>query len=102
MHATSRGPPACRHGASEGTCRQRPDTCVMRRASPLSEEAVRCFRLHTLGRPAGIGCCLAVAGTPDAHDRLPGTFRVLDISHANWNGATLFMYVEGHKPDGGC
>ena len=30
---------------------------------------------------------------------LSGTFSVLDTAHANWNGAGLFMYVEGHKPD---
>ena len=29
---------------------------------------------------------------------LSGTFSVLDTAHANWNGAGLFMYVEGHKP----
>jgi len=30
---------------------------------------------------------------------LSGTFSVLDTLHANWNGASLFMYVVGHKPD---
>ena len=30
---------------------------------------------------------------------LSGTFSVLDTAHANWNGASLFMYVENHKPD---
>ena len=30
---------------------------------------------------------------------LSGTFSVLDTAHANWNGASLFMYVEGHKQD---
>jgi len=30
---------------------------------------------------------------------LSGTFSVLDTAHANWNGASLFMYVVGHKPD---
>ncbi len=33
------------------------------------------------------------------NDQLSGTFSVLDTAHANWNGASLFMYVEGHKPD---
>ena len=28
---------------------------------------------------------------------LSGTFSVLDTAHANWNGAGLFMYVEGRK-----
>jgi predicted metalloprotease with PDZ domain len=30
---------------------------------------------------------------------LSGTFSVLDSAHANWNGASLFVYVDGHKPD---
>lgn len=30
---------------------------------------------------------------------LSGTFSVLDSAHANWNGASLFMYVVDHKPD---
>ena len=30
---------------------------------------------------------------------LSGTFSVLDTLHANWNGAGVFMYVVGHKPD---
>jgi predicted metalloprotease with PDZ domain len=30
---------------------------------------------------------------------LSGTFSVLDTAHANWNGASLFVYVEGHKQD---
>ncbi|MFL5581727.1 MAG: M61 family metallopeptidase [Gemmatimonadaceae bacterium] len=30
---------------------------------------------------------------------LSGTFSVLDTAHANWNGAALFMYVEGYKPN---
>jgi predicted metalloprotease with PDZ domain len=30
---------------------------------------------------------------------LSGTFSVLDTAHANWNGASLFVYVVGHKPD---
>ena len=32
-------------------------------------------------------------------NQLSGTFSVLDTAHANWNGASLFLYVEGHKPD---
>lgn len=32
-------------------------------------------------------------------DNLSGTFSVLDTLHANWNGASVFMYVAGHKPD---
>lgn len=31
-------------------------------------------------------------------DDLSGTFSVLDTLHANWNGASIFMYVEGRKP----
>jgi hypothetical protein len=30
---------------------------------------------------------------------LSGTFSVLDTAHANWNGASLFMYVAGRKAD---
>lgn len=30
---------------------------------------------------------------------LSGTFSVLDSAHANWNGASLFMYVADHKAD---
>jgi len=30
---------------------------------------------------------------------LSGTFSALDTAHANWNGASLFMYVVDHKPD---
>ena len=30
---------------------------------------------------------------------LSGTFSVLDSAHANWNGASLLMYVVDHKPD---
>jgi predicted metalloprotease with PDZ domain len=44
------------------------------------------------------------SGTRTVHIRyrsfnnaLSGTFSVLDSAHANWNGASLFMYVEGWK-----
>ena len=30
---------------------------------------------------------------------LSGTFSVADTAHVNWNGASLFLYVAGHKPD---
>ena len=30
---------------------------------------------------------------------LSGTFSVLDTAHANWNGASVFLYVVDHKPD---
>ena len=32
-------------------------------------------------------------------DDLSGTYSVLDTAHANWNGAGLFVYADGHKPD---
>lgn len=32
-------------------------------------------------------------------DDLSGTFSQLDRRHANFNGASVFMYVVGHKPD---
>lgn len=31
-------------------------------------------------------------------DDLSGTFSVLDTLHANWNGASIFMYIDGRKP----
>jgi len=34
-----------------------------------------------------------------ANAPMSGTFSVLDTAHANWNGASLFMYIAGHKPD---
>lgn len=34
-----------------------------------------------------------------ANAAMSGTFSVLDTLHANWNGPSLFMYVDGHKPD---
>ena len=34
-----------------------------------------------------------------ANAPMSGTFSVLDTLHANWNGPSLFMYVEGHKAD---
>jgi predicted metalloprotease with PDZ domain len=34
-----------------------------------------------------------------ANAPMSGTFSVLDTLHANWNGGSLFMYVEGHKQD---
>src|SRR5215216_3960070 len=32
-------------------------------------------------------------------NNLSGTFSQLDTRHANYNGASIFMYVVGHKPD---
>jgi len=32
-------------------------------------------------------------------DNLSGTFSVADTAHLNWNGASLFPYVVGHKRD---
>jgi len=34
-----------------------------------------------------------------ANAPMSGTFSVLDSAHANWNGASLLMYVDGHKQD---
>ena len=34
-----------------------------------------------------------------ANAPMSGTFSVLDSAHANWNGASLFLYVDGHKQD---
>jgi predicted metalloprotease with PDZ domain len=32
-----------------------------------------------------------------ANAPMSGTFSVLDTLHANWNGPSLFMYIDGHK-----
>ena len=32
-------------------------------------------------------------------NQLSGTFSTLDTAHANWNGASLFMYVDGRKAE---
>lgn len=32
-------------------------------------------------------------------DNLSGTFSIFDSTHANWNGASVFMYLVHHKPD---
>ncbi|HJR40493.1 MAG TPA: hypothetical protein VJ812_00300 [Gemmatimonadaceae bacterium] len=32
-------------------------------------------------------------------NNLSGTFSLADTAHANWNGPSLFMYVDGHKQD---
>ena len=34
-----------------------------------------------------------------ANAPMSGTFSVVDSAHANWNGASLFLYVDGHKQD---
>jgi len=34
-----------------------------------------------------------------ANAPMSGTFSHLDSTHANWNGGSLFLYVEGHKQD---
>ena len=34
-----------------------------------------------------------------ANAPMSGTFSHVDSAHANWNGGSLFMYVEGHKQD---
>jgi len=34
-----------------------------------------------------------------ANAPMSGTFSVLDTLHANWNGPSLFLYVDGHKQD---
>jgi len=34
-----------------------------------------------------------------ANAPMSGTFSHLDSAHANWNGASLFMYVEGRKQE---
>ena len=51
------------------------------------------WRLRTRGRTDARISYRVFANT------LSGTFSVLDTAHANWNGASLFVYVVGHKPD---
>jgi len=51
------------------------------------------WRLRTHGRSDARISYRVFANT------LSGTFSVLDTAHANWNGASLFVYVVGHKPD---
>lgn len=51
------------------------------------------WRLRTRGRAAARITYRIFANTLD------GTFSVLDTAHANWNGASVFVYVDGHKPD---
>ncbi len=60
----------------------------------------------TWGVRTGDGTGVGAAGTRTARvryrvfaDDLSGTYSVLDTAHANWNGAGLFVYAEGHKPD---
>ncbi|MDE3174142.1 MAG: M61 family metallopeptidase [Gemmatimonadota bacterium] len=52
------------------------------------------WRLHVTGVPAVRVEYLVYADAP-----MSGTFSVLDTIHATWNGPSLFMYVERHKPD---
>lgn len=52
------------------------------------------WRLFTRGASAVRVEYLSYADAP-----MSGTFSVLDTLHATWNGPSLFMYVENHKPD---
>ncbi len=52
------------------------------------------WRLYTKGLSA-----VRVAYDSYADAPMSGTFSVLDTIHATWNGPSLFMYVEHHKPD---
>ncbi len=51
------------------------------------------WRLHTHGVKSVRVTYLVFA------NNLSGTFSVADTAHLNWNGASLFAYVVGHKPD---
>jgi predicted metalloprotease with PDZ domain len=51
------------------------------------------WRLRTKGVPAVRVSYRVFANA------LSGTFSVADTAHLNWNGASLFAYVVGHKPD---
>ena len=50
-------------------------------------------------RPPGRGRSMRVSYRVFANAPMSGTFSVLDTLHANWNGPSLFMYVDGHKQD---
>lgn len=50
------------------------------------------WRIHP-----GTARSLRVSYRVFANAPMSGTFSVLDTLHANWNGPSLFMYVEGHK-----
>lgn len=52
------------------------------------------WRIHTKGLRAVRVTYASYADAP-----MSGTFSVLDTLHATWNGPSLFMYVEHHKPD---
>ncbi|MEP7088096.1 MAG: hypothetical protein ABI884_12400, partial [Gemmatimonadota bacterium] len=62
---------------------------------PLAKEEVNgsLWRLRTRGSSSAFIKYRVFANT------LSGTFSVLDSAHANWNGASLFVYVAGHKQD---
>jgi predicted metalloprotease with PDZ domain len=47
----------------------------------------------------GAARSMRVAYRVFANAPMSGTFSVLDTNHANWNGPSLFMYVDGHKQD---
>lgn len=51
------------------------------------------WRLHTHGVKSVRVSYLVFA------NNLSGTFSVADTAHLNWNGASLFAYVVGHKAD---
>ena len=62
---------------------------------PLATDEVNgsLWRLRTRGKRSAFLKYRVFANT------LSGTFSVLDSAHANWNGASLFVYVVGHKQD---
>ena len=63
------------------------------KAVPTEEVHGSLWRIRTHGRTNARISYRVFANT------LSGTFSVLDTAHANWNGASLFVYVEGHKQD---
>ena len=70
-------------------------TAVYAAGKPIATEEVNgsLWRLRTHGHADARVSYRVFANT------LSGTFSVLDTAHANWNGASLFVYVVGHKPD---
>ena len=47
----------------------------------------------------GVNHSFTVSYRVFANAPMSGTFSHLDSAHANWNGASLFLYVEGRKQD---
>lgn len=70
-----------------------PQTKCERMELPVARMDTQTWRVSTVGL-SGVALSYKVFG-----DDLSGTFSQLDEQHANYNGASIFMYVVGHKQD---